>query len=35
MLHEKRVNYETLKAWALEAYFEASRDYGVMKGWSH
>jgi hypothetical protein len=35
MLHEKRVTYETLKEWALEAYYEGCRDHAVMKGWPH
>jgi hypothetical protein len=35
MLHEERVTYETLKSWALEAYYDGCRDLASMKGWSH
>ncbi len=29
---EKRVPYETIKAWVLEAYFDFCRDRGVVQG---
>jgi len=35
MLHEERLNYETLKSLALDSYFDGCRDFAVMKGWSH
>jgi hypothetical protein len=35
MLHEERVTYETLKSWALDAYYDGCRDLASMKGWSH
>ncbi|WP_221179172.1 hypothetical protein [Pseudomonas frederiksbergensis] len=35
MLHEERLTYETLKAWALDCYYEGCRDHAVMKGWPH
>jgi len=33
-LHEKRVNYETIKAWVLEAYYDFCRDRGHGESWS-
>jgi hypothetical protein len=35
MLHEKRVSYEQLKSWAMDAYYEGCRDHAVNRGWSH
>lgn len=35
MLHEKRVPYEQLKSWALDAYYEGCRDHAVNRGWTH
>ncbi|MDR1423567.1 MAG: hypothetical protein LBI92_03035 [Azoarcus sp.] len=32
---EKRVPYETLKSWALDAYFNDCRDHAVMEGMPH
>ncbi|MEA9758383.1 hypothetical protein VDF70_04730 [Xanthomonas campestris pv. raphani] len=32
MLHEERVDYKTLKSWALEAYYDGCRDYAIAKG---
>ena len=34
-LHEERVTYQTIKAWALEAYFDFCRDRGVVSGRPH
>jgi len=34
-LHDQRVNYETIKAWVLEAYFDFCRDRGVAMRMSH
>jgi hypothetical protein len=33
-LHEDRVNYATIRAWVLEAYYDFCRDKGHGKGWS-
>ena len=30
-----RVSYETIKALALDAYYDACRDNALMRGWSH
>jgi hypothetical protein len=32
---EERVPYETLKSWALDAYFDFCRDSGLVDHWSH
>ena len=32
---EHRVEYQTLKGWALESYFDGCRDLAAMKGWPH
>lgn len=34
-LHDQRVTYETIKNWALEAYFDFCRDRGVAMKMSH
>jgi hypothetical protein len=34
-LHEERVNYGTIKAWVLEAYYDFCRDRGLGAGWAH
>ncbi|CAN7613991.1 hypothetical protein [Acidovorax sp. LjRoot194] len=34
-LHEQRVNYSTIKQWAMDAYFYFSRDRGVILGRPH
>ena len=33
--NEDRVSYETIKAWALDAYFNFCRDSALMEGASH
>ncbi|MBB4723183.1 hypothetical protein [Xanthomonas euvesicatoria] len=35
MLHEERVDYKTLKSWALAAYYDGCRDYAIAKGLPH
>ncbi len=32
---EERLTYQTLKAWALDAYFDFCRDSGLVDRWSH
>ena len=32
---EDRVPYQTLKSWALDAYFDFCRDSGLVDHWSH
>lgn len=32
---DSRANYETLKKWASDAYFEGCRDHAIPKGWCH
>lgn len=32
---EERVPYQTLKAWALDAYFDFCRCSGLVEHWSH
>lgn len=35
MEHKDRLTYETLKAWALECFYEGCRDQAVVKGLPH
>ncbi|MBF7978761.1 MULTISPECIES: hypothetical protein [Rahnella] len=35
MLNEERVTYNTLKDWALESYFDYSRDLALKRGTTH
>ncbi|MCG3577632.1 hypothetical protein, partial [Ralstonia solanacearum] len=32
---EERISYQTLKEWALDAYYDGCRDHALMQGWSH
>lgn len=32
---EERVNYQTLKSWALDTYFDGCRDLAMMRKWPH
>jgi hypothetical protein len=34
-MHENRLTYETIKSWAMEAYFDFCRDRGVANGRPH
>jgi hypothetical protein len=34
MTSQDRLTYETLKFYALDAYFDGCRDHGIGKGWT-